>query len=79
MNIGLPIVLVSFVLASAVRIIKGSATVACLMTIGLILPVISGLGYSGAQLAALAVCILFLAIIMAKPIKYVLANFVELG
>ena len=57
MNTGLPIALASFGLASVVRIIQGSATVACLMTIGLILPVISGLGYSGAQLAALAVCI----------------------
>lgn len=57
MNTGLPIVLACFVLAGAVRIIQGSATVACLTTIGLILPVISEFGYSGAQLAALAVCI----------------------
>ncbi|RXK34143.1 hypothetical protein BBD39_03655 [Arsenophonus endosymbiont of Bemisia tabaci Asia II 3] len=57
MNTSLPLALACFVLAAAVRIIQGSATVACLTTIGLILPVISELGYSGAQLAALAVCI----------------------
>ncbi|MDR5611539.1 MAG: gluconate transporter [Arsenophonus sp.] len=57
MNTGLPIALACFVLAAAVRIIQGSVTVACLTTIGLILLVISELGYSGAQLAALAVCI----------------------
>lgn len=54
---GLPIAVACFVLAGAVRVIQGSATVACLTAVGLILPVIGELGYSGAQLAALAVCI----------------------
>ncbi|HBO21403.1 MULTISPECIES: gluconate transporter [unclassified Providencia] len=54
---GLPIAIACFVLAGAVRVIQGSATVACLTTVGLVLPVISELGYSGAQLAALAICI----------------------
>ena len=37
--------------------IQGSATVACLTTVGLIMPVIEPLHYSGAQLAALSICI----------------------
>ncbi|MCG6396232.1 gluconate transporter, partial [Vibrio alginolyticus] len=54
---GLPIAAACFVLSAAVRVIQGSATVACLTTVGLVLPVIGELGYSGAQLAALSVCI----------------------
>jgi Gnt-I system low-affinity gluconate transporter len=54
---GLPIAVACFVLSAAVRVIQGSATVACLTTVGLVLPVISTLGFNGAQLAALAVCI----------------------
>ncbi|KGM28330.1 gluconate transporter [Photorhabdus luminescens] len=54
---GLPIALACFILAGTVRIIQGSATVACLTTVGLILPVVDLLEYSGAQLAALSICI----------------------
>ena len=54
---GLPIAVACFVLAAAVRVIQGSATVACLTTVGLILPVIGELGYNGAQMAALSICI----------------------
>ncbi|MFC7419694.1 gluconate transporter [Iodobacter arcticus] len=54
---GLPIAVACFVLAAMVRVIQGSATVACLTTVGLVLPVIELAGYSGAQLAALSVCI----------------------
>lgn len=54
---GLPIAVACFVLSAAVRIIQGSATVACLTTVGLVLPVINELGFSSAQLAALSVCI----------------------
>lgn len=54
---GLPIAVACFVLAGAVRVIQGSATVACLTTVGLVLPIIDGLGYSGAQLAALSIVI----------------------
>ncbi|MBS9439047.1 gluconate transporter [Photorhabdus noenieputensis] len=54
---GLPIALACFILAGTVRIIQGSATVACLTTVGLILPIVDLLGYSGAQLAALSICI----------------------
>lgn len=54
---GLPIAVACFVLAAAVRVIQGSATVACLTTVGLVLPVISELGYNGAQMAALSICI----------------------
>lgn len=54
---GLPIALACFILSGAVRVIQGSATVACLTTVGLIMPVIEPLHYSGAQLAALSICI----------------------
>lgn len=54
---GLPIAVACFVLAAAVRVIQGSATVACLTTVGLVLPVIGELSYNGAQMAALSICI----------------------
>ena len=54
---GMPVALACFILAGAVRIIQGSATVACLTAVGLIMPVIGPLHYNGAQLAALSVCI----------------------
>ncbi|PTU64703.1 gluconate transporter [Chromobacterium sp. Panama] len=54
---GLPIAVACFALAAAVRVIQGSATVACLTTVGLVLPAIETMGLSGAQLAALSVCI----------------------
>ena len=54
---GLPIAVACFVLSAAVRVIQGSATVACLTAVGLVMPVIGELGYSGAQMAALSVCI----------------------
>ena len=46
-----------FALPCQVRIIQGWATVACLTAVGLIMPVIGPLHYSGAQLAALSICI----------------------
>jgi len=54
---GLPVALACFILAGAVRIIQGSATVACLTAVGLIMPVIEPLHYSGAQMAALSIFI----------------------
>ncbi|MCP1288883.1 gluconate transporter [Chromobacterium sp. S0633] len=54
---GLPIAVACFALAAAVRVIQGSATVACLTTVGLVLPAIETMGLSGAQLAALSICI----------------------
>ncbi|MBA2817461.1 GntT/GntP/DsdX family permease [Candidatus Pantoea persica] len=54
---GLPIALACFILSGAVRVIQGSATVACLTTVGLVMPVIEPLHYRGAQLAALSICI----------------------
>ncbi|EIV8251968.1 gluconate transporter [Escherichia coli] len=56
-GMGLPIAITCFVLAAAVRIIQGSATVACLTAVGLMMPVIEQLNYSGAQMAALSICI----------------------
>jgi Gnt-I system low-affinity gluconate transporter len=54
---GLPIAVACFLLAAAVRVIQGSATVACLTTVGLVLPIIDLLDFSGAQRAALSICI----------------------
>ncbi|MFM2486271.1 gluconate transporter [Celerinatantimonas yamalensis] len=54
---GLPVVLLAFVLAGAVRVIQGSATVAMLTTCGLILPMIEPLGLSGAQLSLVTIAI----------------------
>jgi len=56
-GMGLPIAITCFVLAAAVRIIQGSATVACLTAVGLVMPVIEQLHFSGAQMAALSICI----------------------
>lgn len=54
---GMPVALSCFVLAALVRIMQGSATVACLTTIGLMMPVLSLMHYNSAQYAALAICI----------------------
>ncbi|VFP87150.1 gluconate transporter [Candidatus Erwinia haradaeae] len=56
-GIGLPVSISCFILAGAVRIIQGSATVACLTTVGLVMPVIELFHYSDAKMAALAICI----------------------
>ncbi|WP_108652018.1 gluconate transporter [Dongshaea marina] len=54
---GLPVVILAFVLAAAVRVIQGSATVAMLTTCGLIIPMLEPLGLGGAQLAAITIAI----------------------
>ncbi|MDN3701875.1 gluconate transporter [Vibrio artabrorum] len=54
---GLPIVVLAFILAAAVRVIQGSATVAMLTACGLILPMLEPLGLNGAQLAAVTIAI----------------------
>lgn len=54
---GLPVVLLAFILAAAVRLIQGSATVAMLTTCGLILPMLEPLGLSGAQLSLVTIAI----------------------
>jgi Gnt-I system low-affinity gluconate transporter len=54
---GLPIVVLAFILAAAVRIIQGSATVAMLTTCGLIMPMLAPLHLGGAQLAAITIAI----------------------
>jgi Gnt-I system low-affinity gluconate transporter len=56
-GLGLPIALAAFVISATVRVIQGSALVACLTTIGLILPIVETMHLSGAKLAALSVCI----------------------
>ncbi|MCG6200776.1 gluconate transporter [Psychromonas antarctica] len=54
---GLPVVILAFILAAAVRVIQGSATVAMLTACGLIIPIIEPLGLNGAQLAAVTIAI----------------------
>ncbi|VTP67944.1 Gnt-I system [Serratia rubidaea] len=54
---GLPIAVACFALSALVRVLQGSATVACLTTVGLVLPITSQMGLGGGQLAALAICI----------------------
>ncbi len=54
---GMPIAVACFILSGAIRVIQGSAMVVCLTTVGLVMPVIEPLRYSGAQLAALSICI----------------------
>jgi Gnt-I system low-affinity gluconate transporter len=56
-GLGLPIALAAFVIAATVRVIQGSALVACLTTVGLILPVLETMHLSGAKMAALSICI----------------------
>lgn len=54
---GLPVVVLAFILAAAVRVIQGSATVAMLTACGLIIPLLEPLGLDGAQLAAVTIAI----------------------
>ncbi|WP_068715733.1 gluconate transporter [Vibrio tritonius] len=54
---GLPIVILAFILAAAVRVIQGSATVAMLTACGLITPMLAPLNLDGAQLAAITIAI----------------------
>ncbi|MBF9001996.1 MULTISPECIES: gluconate transporter [Vibrio] len=54
---GLPIVALAFILAAAVRVIQGSATVAMLTACGLITPMLTALHLDGAQLAAITIAI----------------------
>lgn len=54
---GLPVVVLAFIMAAAVRVIQGSATVAMLTACGLVLPMLQPLGLDGAQLAAVTIAI----------------------
>ena len=54
---GLPIVVLAFILAAAVRVIQGSATVAMLTACGLIIPMLEPLHLGGSQLAAVTIAI----------------------
>lgn len=54
---GLPIVALAFLLAAAVRVIQGSATVAMLTACGLVQPMLEPLKLNGAQLAAITIAI----------------------
>ncbi|MDW6002477.1 gluconate transporter [Vibrio mangrovi] len=54
---GLPLVILAFILAAAVRVIQGSATVAMLTACGIITPMLAPLNLDGAQLAAITIAI----------------------
>ncbi|BCL75110.1 gluconate transporter [Jeongeupia sp. HS-3] len=54
---GLPVTVLAFTLAAAVRVIQGSATVAMLTACGLLLPMIEHMNLNGAQLAAVTIAI----------------------
>ncbi|GHD59918.1 gluconate transporter [Jeongeupia chitinilytica] len=54
---GLPVTILAFTLAAAVRVIQGSATVAMLTACGLIQPMIEYMHLNGAQLAAVTIAI----------------------
>lgn len=56
-DMGLPIAAAAFIITATVRVIQGSALVACLTTVGLILPVVEPMQLGGPRLAALSVCI----------------------
>jgi Gnt-I system low-affinity gluconate transporter len=56
-NLNVPIIVFAFVVASAVRIAQGSATVAMITTASLISPIIDSLGIGGPMLALLVITI----------------------
>jgi len=51
-NLGLPVLVAGFLLATALRVAQGSATVALITAAGLIQPAVEAQGYRGADLAA---------------------------
>ena len=54
---GLPVIALAYVISCGLRIAQGSATVALVTTGGIIGPLVTGAGYSPAQLAVLAIAI----------------------
>ncbi|RMI46044.1 GntP family permease [Streptomyces triticirhizae] len=56
-DLGLPVIVAAFVIASALRIAQGSATVALTTAAGLMQPVVEGGGFSAVALAALVLAL----------------------
>ncbi|WP_210270058.1 GntP family permease [Aureimonas mangrovi] len=52
-GVGLPVFVAGFVIATALRVAQGSATVALITAAGLVQPAIAASGYEGVQLAAI--------------------------
>ncbi|WAC27483.1 GntP family permease [Ancylobacter sp. SL191] len=55
--IGLPIFVAGFLIATALRVAQGSATVALITAAGLVQPAVQAAGYQGADLAAIVVAL----------------------
>ncbi|MBS9479042.1 GntP family permease [Ancylobacter radicis] len=55
--IGLPIFVAGFLIATALRVAQGSATVALITSAGLVQPAVQAAGYQGADLAAIVVAL----------------------
>ncbi|YBV94419.1 GntP family permease (plasmid) [Phyllobacteriaceae bacterium JZ32] len=56
-DIGLPVFVAGFFVATALRVAQGSATVALITAAGLIQPAVQAAGYDGAQLAAVVIAL----------------------
>lgn len=56
-DIGLPVFVAGFFVATALRVAQGSATVALITAAGLVQPAVQAAGYEGAQLAAVVIAL----------------------
>ena len=56
-DLGLPVIVAGFLIATILRIAQGSATVALITAAGLVQPAVDAGGYSGLQLAAITVAV----------------------
>ena len=56
-SMGMPVIIFAFLAASLVRVVQGSATVAMITAAGLVFPFVSGVDYSGMELAAIVIAI----------------------
>jgi len=55
--VGLPIFVASFLIATALRVAQGSATVALITAAGLVQPAVTAAGYQGAELSAVVIAL----------------------
>jgi len=56
-DLGLPIIIFSFIAAAVIRIIQGSATVAMITAAGLVSPLLAASSFSGPELACIVIAI----------------------
>jgi gluconate:H+ symporter, GntP family len=54
-DIGLPVIVAAFLIATALRVAQGSATVALTTAAGLVQPIVAGDGYNAVELAAIVI------------------------